>query len=125
MAKFGELNFIAECRKERLTLLQCPPFLVIFWGAITVAVDIATYLISSRYYSEDITIVSATLVTLISFVAGAFIIRGFEKIAEADHLKSEFISIASHQLRSPLSIFKWTLDIIDHDLKKNAASAIE
>lgn len=46
------------------------------------------------------------------------------KIAErerrVDALKSEFVSIASHQLRTPLSVIKWILKmIVDGDLGKN------
>ena len=38
--------------------------------------------------------------------------RSLEGLAEASRLKSEFISIISHQLRSPLSSLKWALEIL-------------
>jgi signal transduction histidine kinase len=37
------------------------------------------------------------------------------KLKELDELKNSFISITSHQLRTPLSIVKWILSILDTD----------
>ena len=37
------------------------------------------------------------------------------KLRELDDLKDSFISITSHQLRTPLSIIKWTLSILQSD----------
>jgi signal transduction histidine kinase len=38
-----------------------------------------------------------------------------EKLRKLDELKDSFISITSHQLRTPLSIVKWTLSLLDSD----------
>jgi signal transduction histidine kinase len=40
-----------------------------------------------------------------------------ERLQEVDHIKSEFVSIAAHQLRTPLTGIRWTLhSLIDGDL---------
>ncbi len=38
--------------------------------------------------------------------------RANEKLQKLDEIKSNFISIAAHQLRTPLSGIKWTLSML-------------
>lgn len=47
------------------------------------------------------------------------------KLRQLDEMKNSFISITSHQLRTPLSIIKWTLSILQSDeaIKKLAEQA--
>lgn len=54
-------------------------------------------------------------VVVISWKVGSFfIVRRVEELQELDKLKSDFVSIASHQLRTPPSAIKWFLEIV-HD----------
>lgn len=79
---------------------------------------VATFIIASRYTEEpEVAALIVIFVTALFLVMGNLIIAGFNKVSEANRMKSEFISIVSHQLRSPLSIFKWTLDVIDRESK--------
>lgn len=43
------------------------------------------------------------------------VFRDVTKAKLADRLKSEFVSIVSHQLRTPLGIIKWYLEIIENE----------
>lgn len=40
------------------------------------------------------------------------LIRANEKLRELDAIKSNFISVAAHQLRTPLTAIKWTINLI-------------
>lgn len=53
------------------------------------------------------------------------IITQNEELLRADNLKTEFISIASHQLRTPLSVIKWSLAILLKPTNKPEAKPLE
>ncbi|MDP3710387.1 MAG: HAMP domain-containing sensor histidine kinase [bacterium] len=108
-----------ECKKAGLSLWQCPPFLFMVMGIVTIVAMIATYVLaSSRADEPQIAALIVMGVAAFIFVIGNIIINSFNRVSEANRLKSEFIYIISHQLRSPLAIFKWTLDMLEHRLGK-------
>ncbi len=111
-----DLDIFRECRDARISPWSCPPVLFIVMGILNIVAMLASYLLASRYVEEPE--LAALVVISVSggiFVLGNFIIHGFRQIAEANRIKTEFIAIVSHQLRSPLSVFKWTLDAIARD----------
>lgn len=109
-----ELNFVNHCKKYNLTLWQCPSFLAVVTGFITVLTMITTYFIATIFSSEPETVALIVLIiTTILIVIDYFIIKGFDQLATANQMKTEFVSIASHQLRTPLSIVKWSINLIN------------
>lgn len=80
-------------------------------GVVTIVSMIATYVLASRYIDEpQIAALIVILLTVVFLVVGNTIITSFRRIAEAHKMQAEFISIISHQLRSPLSIIKWSAE---------------
>ncbi len=116
----NRFEFLHECKRNGLSLWQCPPFLFLIMGTVNVVAMVGSYLLASTYVDEpEVAAIIVAIVSMFILVIGYFIISGFNKIAELNKMKSEFISIVSHQLRSPLSIFKWTVDLLLGDLVKN------
>jgi len=107
-----KLNFVKECHKYGLSIWQCPNFLVIVIGFITILSMLSTYAIAIKYAQVEIVALIVVGITGALIMIGYFVIQGFEKLAQANQMKSEFVSIVSHQLRSPLTNIKWTLNLI-------------
>jgi len=110
---FSQLNVAGQCRKYGLSLWQCPQFLFLVMGIIIIASSLVTYAIGNRYIENpEIVALLVLLITTVLLVISSVITRSFERLAEASRMKSEFVSIVSHQLRSPLSNLKWVIELL-------------
>ncbi|KPJ73665.1 hypothetical protein AMJ48_00440 [Parcubacteria bacterium DG_74_1] len=110
---FNQLNIISQCRKYRLSLWQCPQFLFLIMGIIIIGSTLLVYLIGADYVEEpELIALISLLVALILFIISVIITHSVENLAEANRMKSEFINIVSHQLRSPLSNLGWTIELL-------------
>lgn len=111
------VSFKKQC--EGISLWQCPQFLFLIMGIIIIVTVVISYWLGARYVIDPFDPIGPYLVTLVVialalvlFVLAFLITQSFERLAEASRLKSEFINIVSHQLRSPITNIKWATDFL-------------
>ena len=110
---WAQLNIVAQCRKYGLSVWQCPQFLFLIMGLVITISTLTAYAIGTRYIKEPrMVALIVLLTTAILFIIAVIITDSFERLAEANRMKSEFVSIVSHQLRSPLSNLRWALELL-------------
>ncbi len=110
---FNELNIPLQCRRYGLSLWQCPSFLFTIMGIVIIGSTLLAYVLGTHFI-EDPSIVAliVLILTAILFSVAFTITRSFERLAEASRMKSEFVKIVSHQLRSPITNLSWAIDIL-------------
>ncbi len=109
----AQLDIVGQCKRYGLSIWQCPQFLFVVMGAFIILASVVSYLIGARYILSPETVIFIVLIVAsILFIIAFVITRSFERLAEASRMKSEFINIVSHQLRSPLTNIKWTFEVM-------------
>ena len=92
---------------------QCPTFLFVLMGFIIILSILLSYFIASKYISDPLITALLTLsIAFVLMILGYSIVNGFEKLVEANRLKTEFVNIVAHQLRTPLSAIRWSVGFL-------------
>jgi signal transduction histidine kinase len=108
-----QLNIPVQCKKYGLGLWECPQFLFLILGLIVIITTVLSYLIGAVYInSPELLALIVLTITAFMLVISFVITQSFQRLAEASRMKSEFINIVSHQLRSPLTNIKWTFEVL-------------
>lgn len=111
---FAKLHLFRECSDYNLGLWECPSFIFFVMGLINIAVMVSTYLIADRFTDQpEIVAILVIAITAVIFIISHTVTQGFDKLAQANKMKTEFVSVASHQLRTPLSAMRWTLNLLN------------
>jgi signal transduction histidine kinase len=99
-----------------LRVWQTPSFLFLLMGIVIVAAMTGVFFISQLYDDPAILVISESLVVMVLLTIGNSIIGDIEMMAKTNKMRSEFVSIASHQLKTPLSEISWEVELL---LSKN------
>jgi len=110
---FDELNIVEQCKRYNLSLWQCPQFLFLAMGGLICFTAVGSFVAGTHYGIDPVIVALMVLIaSAILLIIAFFLIQGFERLAEANRMKSEFVNIVSHQLRSPLSNLSWALEFL-------------
>jgi len=109
----SQFNIVEQAKKQGVPLWQSPQFLFVIMGIVIMASTVTSYVLGVRYIEDpQISLLLILGLTMGELVIAFLITQSFERLVEANRLKAEFVSIVSHQLRSPLTNLKWGLDFL-------------
>lgn len=103
----NDFNIKKEAEELGVDMWRTPSALFILMGLVIIIAMTSVFYISRNQATIEMLILSEALVIVIIFSIGGFIIKSVEEVAKANKMKSEFISIASHQMRTPLTEVNW------------------
>jgi signal transduction histidine kinase len=112
MKVINDFDLKKQAEELGVSVWKTPSFLLIVMGVIIIAAMTAVYFISREYDQPEILLGVESTVVVIILVIGNSIIRQVEGIARLNKLKTEFVSVASHQLRTPLSAIRWETELL-------------
>ncbi len=107
-------NLVQQCRNNGVSLWECPSFLFILIGFLDILVTILIYFVASRLGDPVFTVLSLAVTNIAIMSIGLILIKAAEKVIKANQIRSEFVSIASHQLRAPLGNIRWAADLLEN-----------
>lgn len=106
-----QINFTSHYKKYNISLWQYPPFIFCIIGIVIIGSIIFTYFVGNKYFEPMTLVLIIVFITIALLILNYIIVNSFERLAEANLMKLEFINIISHQLRAPLTNLKWTVDL--------------
>ena len=110
--KIQDLSIFREAKIFKLKIWQTPSFLFLIMGITTIVVMLITFQIAHKFDDLIFLILSVMGVTAVVFAAGAILVKIISKIIIINNARTEFFSLVTHQLRSPLTGTKYIFELV-------------
>jgi len=108
----NDLDLKKQARELNVSIWQAPSFLFLMMGIIMAVLMVVIFIVARNQTSIEYLIITETIVVITIFSIGNIIITNMEKLARINKMKSEFVAIASHQLKTPLTGIGWDIELI-------------
>lgn len=83
-------------------------------GLVVIASTLIAYYVANRFNQEpEISALLAIGTTTLTLIIGHFVVQSFSRLVEVGKLKSQFLNTISHQLLTPLTAMKWSINTLE------------
>lgn len=117
MVIINDFNIKKQADELGVSVWKAPSFLFVVMGIVVMVAMTLTYLISRDKNSPEILILSEAIVVIVIMSIGNSVIQSVEQIARVNKIKSDFISIISHQLKTPPTEINWEIELLLEEYK--------
>ena len=108
----NDLNIKKQANILGVSFWQTPGFLFLMLGIVIIVVMTAVFVVSRESINLQQLVIAEFLVVALILSVGNILIVNMEKLARAHKSKSEFISIISHQLKTPITGIAWDMELL-------------
>lgn len=112
MMNFKNISIFQEARIFKLKIWETPSFLFAIMGIMTIIVMLVTFKVARQFDDLIFLILSLMGVTVVVFSSGAILVRIISKIIIVNKARTEFLSLVTHQLRTPLTGAKYIFELV-------------
>lgn len=102
-------------KKYNVPWWQSPQFVFFCLGCLIIASILISFFVGRNYFPFEYLFLIICVITILLFCLSYIVVNSFQNLADANLIKTEFMNIVSHQLKTPLTNIKWLTEIAKKD----------